>query len=674
MIYMKTKLLENNTFSCGVCNKDAYKWCSTCIDLPGEKFTLNPVQVSVLDYLKDGIKSFIVASGTGTGKTWCAFHAIRVYFQTNKNIVYILEPLKQLVHEKVAELIEMFPDKKVLELTGDTTDDVGFGRIRNDRILHSDIVVMSYEMFDSLTRKPSVYTADVGLIVIDEIHSIGSPSRGGTLDGAITRYMISHRPYVVCLSATFDNIGQLENYFKQFIDIKVITSDFKPIKVNVDPVIHSYERDQSDLILQIIDRCMSIPGGIMVMQLSIPASDKIASLINQTYGAGTAVAHYSELEVSEKYKVVDDFNEGKFKVICCTPTLLAGVNIAASCIILNLSYFDPIRMEPALLDPSSIKQAIGRVGRLPRYNEGYVTYICNKDLIDEAQSILASGNIIRGTLNNNLPYVINVEVSMNNILINDLYEWYGKTYSAFSDAKSEELFNKTLEFLIKFDYIKARGELLVSTIKGKACSKYFVNPVFYETCLLHLNDKKLNNTEELANFVFGTIFTTPNSPTNWNERKAKSFIDMAKNTFMFVDDKIDLTAPHRKLQWTDPINFAFTSIKNASYFTKDTILNYNADIICRCMHDSGMSVGFARIHRKLDQMGVKLKSRGFIAYLAINGFEVDENDQIVSLPKVYRTPSMASYSTKEEKYTYRSFTDAPSRYEKEAYKIAAQVR
>jgi replicative superfamily II helicase len=264
---MKDKVIQiSNGFeviSCGVCHRDTIEklWCDHCIDVPGWRYTANPIQTMTYELLQaDPHASLVVASKTGTGKTQCAYAALEAFFKHSSLKVCWLNPLKQIVKEKVDELRDVFPSKSVLELTGDTSDDVGFGLKRNISMQRADIIVTSYEMFDSLTRKPDIYTAisDVGLLIIDEIHSLGDSQRGAKLDGAITRFLLRMQrfgktPQVVSLSATFQNVGDLQRFFEQFIKpYHVITNDFSPIKANVDQEVRWYYRDNIDIFANLV--------------------------------------------------------------------------------------------------------------------------------------------------------------------------------------------------------------------------------------------------------------------------------------------------------------------------------------------------------------------------------------------------------------------------------------
>jgi replicative superfamily II helicase len=365
---------------------------------------------------------------------------MRSFMQHNKGKIIMLAPLKQLVKEKVDELQEIFSTSTILNLTGDTAEDVGYGLKRNISMQEADIIICSYEMFDSLTRRPSIYTAlnDLGLIIIDEIHSLGDSSRGAKLDGAITRFMLrmqrfNKTPQCVCLSATFQNVGDLQRFFQQFIpDFHVITSEFSPIKANVDPEVRWYYKDSIDVFMNLIEQYKDKAGGILAMKLSIPAAKKLCQTLNDTYGENFARTHFSDMSREARDESVDLFNEGKCKVLCTTPTLLAGVNVAATVIFLDVTYFDPLTMEMNVLSPTSIRQASGRVGRVPRFNEGWIAYLAQAGMEKKVKQALNAPHYVGGAMNSALELVLNVEIALQAQNVETLREWYSCSYSGIS--------------------------------------------------------------------------------------------------------------------------------------------------------------------------------------------------------------------------------------------------
>jgi superfamily II DNA/RNA helicase len=676
---MKNKLLtlQNNlqVSSCGVCHPNTIEqgWCANCIDQPNiHKYTLNPPQTEVYNILEENPKqSLIIATRTGTGKTWCAYQAIRKYYESGSTgkILWI-NPLKQIVREKVAELQETFPHKKILELSGDTSDAVGFGSRRNMWINNSDVIVMSYEMLDSITRKPALYNSlnDVGMLIIDEIHSIGDYSRGGKLDGSVTRFLLSnkkvnHHVQVVALSATFDNIDELAKYFEQFTPIKTIISQFSPIHVNVDKRLHLYGREGAlPVFVEEVGKYLNRNGGILAMQLSIPGCIKLADLLNQAYGPNTARVHNSELEKESRIQNVDDFNEGKFKVMCCTPTLLAGVNLSTTVLIINLSFFNPLTMEPDVLPPTSIKQAVGRVGRPPKYNEGYVSYICNKAQEQDVLEALNAPNIIAGALNSELSQVLNIEIALGSHTVDSLREWYKSTYSGYSSNVSDDRYAEEIKFLTEHNYASlSPSSQLSSLAKGKSCVKNFVNPPFLENCITLLSNSKIENTAEVST-ILSELLALPHSPSNWNDRKAKQLDDSCNFDWLYNENhRIDFNRNQPRVQWADPIEFAMRGIASVAADLKLGDLQYNAAIIHAIMADNLIPVPLAVLKLKIDALGVRYLGKKWLYYLALNG--VRSTSTGITGPDVFRTPVSANYISNDDAYTNIEFSDTSSRFD-----------
>ncbi|MHB8153730.1 MAG: DEAD/DEAH box helicase, partial [Bacillati bacterium] len=654
--------------SCGTCHQYTINegWCAGCIDVPSNKYTCNPVQADVYKALEENPRqSLIVASKTGTGKTWCAYEAIRKYYESDgSGKVFWLNPLKQIVREKVEELEATFTEKKILELTGDTSNEVGYGNARNDYIKQSDIVVCSYEMFDSLTRKPVLYNAmnDVDFLVIDEIHSIGDYERGGKLDGAITRFLLRaaknrRKVQIIALSATFENLNDLKKYFDQFTEIKIINSDFTPINVNIDPELYKYTRDANNIFLELVGQYLGKEGGIMCMQLTIPGCKKLAALINSVYGEGIARVHYSELQRDDKYATVDDFNNGKFRVLCCTPTLLAGVNVAATVIILNLSFYNPLKLEPDILPATSIRQAIGRVGRPPRYKEGWVTYLVNERQEDEALAALKQPNIIMGAINSAIHQVFNIEVALQKQLKSELYDWYIHTYSGCSSGTTEILFNEAVSWLIDNGYIIDSNDVLAPTLKGKSCARHYVNPLFYENCLRVLNTTKIETSEQMK-LAFEVLFSMPYSPCNWNDRKSDQVDEHFNFRWMINDGTFDWNRIQPSVQWASQIEFALHGIAEVSKELKTEPLAYNSEIIETSMGCGVVPVGMARLRIKLEELGMPYLGHKYLAFLYLNGVQVV--DGVLQGPEDFKNVLHATYD--KEKYIGVSFDDSPTRY------------
>ena len=132
---------------------------------------LYPPQAACVEQgLLDG-RNLLVAIPTASGKTLVAELAMHRAIAAGGKCLYIV-PLRALAAEKYAEFSS---SARVGIATGD------FDR-RDDYLGRNEIVVATSEKVDSLLRNRTPWLAEVTLLVVDEVHLVGSPDRGATLE------------------------------------------------------------------------------------------------------------------------------------------------------------------------------------------------------------------------------------------------------------------------------------------------------------------------------------------------------------------------------------------------------------------------------------------------------------------------------------------------------------
>ena len=157
----------------------------------------NPLQTQVFHVMYHTNQNVLLGAPTGSGKTVAAelamwyipaltgFSDIRGLFNSRPDakVVYIA-PMKALVRERVDDWTRrlMGPTGRTLvELTGDTTPDSAAVRSAN-------VIITTPEKWDSISRswRYRKYVQQVGLIIMDEIHLLGS-DRGPILEVLVSR-------------------------------------------------------------------------------------------------------------------------------------------------------------------------------------------------------------------------------------------------------------------------------------------------------------------------------------------------------------------------------------------------------------------------------------------------------------------------------------------------------
>ena len=89
-----------------------------------------------------------------------------------------------------------------------------------------DIIVCTSEKADSFVHHDPDFLMDIGTMVIDEVHNIGDPTRGPTLEMIITAARtVNPNVQIVALSATVSNYEELG----EWMGARVVYSQFRPV-------------------------------------------------------------------------------------------------------------------------------------------------------------------------------------------------------------------------------------------------------------------------------------------------------------------------------------------------------------------------------------------------------------------------------------------------------------
>jgi len=164
-------------------------------------------------------KNILVTAPTASGKTLIAELALVNAFLKEMKAIYAT-PLKTLASEKYEEF-SLWRDIgiKVGISTGDF-DEPGewLGRY--------DVVVATYERLDSIFRLKPSWLKEVGVVIIDEFHTIGDPDRGPIVELLAVRALREEKQ-LIGLSATVGNPGELA----EWLNAELVISDWRPVRL-----------------------------------------------------------------------------------------------------------------------------------------------------------------------------------------------------------------------------------------------------------------------------------------------------------------------------------------------------------------------------------------------------------------------------------------------------------
>lgn len=129
-------------------------------------FPLDEFQLQATAALGEG-RSVLVAAPTGAGKTVVGEYAAFRALAEGKKCFYTT-PIKALSNQKYHDLVKRHGSAEVGLLTGDNS-------INGD----APIVVMTTEVLRNMLYSGSTTIADLGYVVMDEVHYLADRFRGG---------------------------------------------------------------------------------------------------------------------------------------------------------------------------------------------------------------------------------------------------------------------------------------------------------------------------------------------------------------------------------------------------------------------------------------------------------------------------------------------------------------
>lgn len=201
-------------------------------------FGLDQFQIDAVDAVDQGV-NVLVSAPTGSGKTIIANYAIGRVLERGERAFYTT-PLKALSNQKFKELSELFGPQRVGLLTGDTSIN-----------RHADIVVMTTEVLRNMLLTESQQLFTLGLVVLDEVHYLQDPFRGGVWEEVLILTPTNVR--FVALSATVGNAVFVGEWFEQVRGTtNVIIEQTRPIMLHDHLAV--VRRGQSDAdIVDLLD-------------------------------------------------------------------------------------------------------------------------------------------------------------------------------------------------------------------------------------------------------------------------------------------------------------------------------------------------------------------------------------------------------------------------------------
>jgi superfamily II RNA helicase len=181
-------------------------------------FGLDSFQVDAIDAIDEHV-NVLVSAPTGSGKTLIANYAIGRTLERGERAFYTT-PLKALSNQKFNELSALYGSKRVGLLTGDTSINRS-----------AEVIVMTTEVLRNMLLTESDQLRTLGLVVLDEVHYLQDPFRGGVWEEVII--LTPQAVRFVALSATIGNANFIGEWFAEVRGAtSVIIEKTRPIQLH----------------------------------------------------------------------------------------------------------------------------------------------------------------------------------------------------------------------------------------------------------------------------------------------------------------------------------------------------------------------------------------------------------------------------------------------------------
>src|SRR5215212_2179832 len=332
--------------------------------------TLYPAQEeAVLEVLTGG--NLVLATPTGSGKSLVATAAHLAALAAGRR-TYYTAPIKALVSEKFFQLCEAFGSANVGMVTGDAAVNSG-----------APIICCTAEVLANLALREGT-GADVGQVVMDEVHFYGDPQRGWAWQVPIVELP---QAQFVLMSATLGDVSFFTGDLTRRTGrpTAVVANAERPVPLShayaltplhdtLDELLHT---SQAPVYVVHFTQAAALERAQALMSVNVctrEEKDAIAEAIGGfrfTSGFGRTLSrlvrhgigvHHAGMLPRYRRLVEQLAQAGVLKVICGTDTLGVGINVPIRTVLISaLGKYDGTRQRQ--LKAREFHQIAGRAGR-----------------------------------------------------------------------------------------------------------------------------------------------------------------------------------------------------------------------------------------------------------------------------------------------------------------------
>ncbi|CAI4051332.1 ATP-dependent RNA helicase DBP5 SKDI_15G2000 [Saccharomyces kudriavzevii IFO 1802] len=301
-------------------------------------------------------RNMIAQSQSGTGKT-AAFSLTmltRVNPEDASPQAICLAPSRELARQTLDVIQEM---GKFTEITSQLIVPDSFEK---NKQINAQVIVGTPGTVLDLMRRKLVQLQKIKIFVLDEADNMLDQQGLGDQCIRVKRFLPKDAQLVL-FSATFAEA--VRQYAKKIVP-NANTLELQTNEVNVDAIKQLYmdcknEADKFEVLTELYG-LMTIGSSIIFVATKKTANVLYGKLKNE--GHEVSILH-GDLQTQERDRLIDDFREGRSKVLITTNVLARGIDIPTVSMVVN---YDLPTLANGQADPATYIHRIGRTGRFGR--------------------------------------------------------------------------------------------------------------------------------------------------------------------------------------------------------------------------------------------------------------------------------------------------------------------
>lgn len=302
-------------------------------------------------------KNMIAQSQSGTGKT--AAFSLTMLTRVDVTLgdvtqAICLAPSRELARQTLEVIQEMGKFTKI------TTQLIVPDSFAKNQAIKAHILVGTPGTVLDLMRRKLINLPQVKIFVLDEADNM--LDKQGLGDQCIrVKKFLPKTAQLVLFSATFDE--SVRNYAKKVVP-DANTLELQRNEVNVGAIKQLYmdcndENHKYEVLCELYG-LLTIGSSIIFVSTKKTANLLYAKLKQE--GHQVSILH-GDLQTQERDRLIDDFREGRSKVLITTNVLARGIDIPTVSMVVN---YDLPTLPNGQPDPSTYIHRIGRTGRFGR--------------------------------------------------------------------------------------------------------------------------------------------------------------------------------------------------------------------------------------------------------------------------------------------------------------------